>query len=87
MQHLLPVALGAGLVEVDEDLAQLVVDGERGIRRGVGAAGDAGLVLAEGDLVRDEGGGLKAGATRLLDVVGGGLRAPAWSRGRPRGRG
>ncbi len=40
-EHLLPVALGAGLVEVDEDLAQLVVDGERRVRRGVGAASDA----------------------------------------------
>jgi hypothetical protein len=67
-------ALGVlGVVGLDEDLAELVADGQRGVRRGVGAAGDAGLDLAELDLGRDLERGLQTGAAGLLDVLGGRL--------------
>src|SRR3546814_5849750 len=45
-----------------------------GVGGGVGAAGDAGVDLPEGDLVRDLDGRLQAGAAGLLDVGRGRLR-------------
>ena len=66
------VALGRG--ELDEGLAQVVVDRQRGVRGGVGAAGDAGLDTAERDRVGDLDGGGQAGTAGLLHVVGRGRR-------------
>jgi hypothetical protein len=63
-----PVVLGG--VGLEEDLAQLVADGQRRIRRGVGATGDAELDLAERDLVGHLDGRLDAGVAGLLDVGG-----------------
>ncbi len=57
-----------GAVGLEQDLAELVAHGERGVRRGVGATGDAGLDLAERDLVGDQHGGLDAGVAGLLHV-------------------
>ena len=54
-------------------LAQVLVEADRRVGGGVGAAGDAGVDLAEGDLVGDEDRRLQAGAAGLLDVVGGRL--------------
>ena len=75
------------LFSADQHAAQVVADGERGVGRGVDAAGDAGLDLPEGDLVGDQDRGLEAGAAGLLDVVGRRGRPTAWSRARSRGSG
>src|SRR3954447_25839516 len=69
----------ARAVDVEEDLAQILVDGDRRVGGGVDAARDARVDLPERDLVRDQHDRLEAGATRLLDVVGrrvGGEAAP-----------
>ena len=60
----------AGPVGGEQRLAQALAHGDRGVARAVDAAGDAGVDLAEGDLVGHEDRGLEAGAARLLDVVG-----------------
>src|SRR5699024_6057647 len=57
---------GLGRGELDERLAQVVVDGERRVRGGVDAAGDAGLDTAERDRVGDPHGGGQARAAGLL---------------------
>ena len=67
-------ALAVGL---QQGLAQPLVEGDRRVGGGVGAAGDAGVDLAEGDLVGDQDRRLQAGAAGLLDVVGGGLGGEA----------
>ena len=68
-------ARGGGLraVEVEQQLAQVVVDRERRVGGRVDAARDPGVDLPERDLVGDEHDGLEARAAGLLDVVGGGL--------------
>jgi hypothetical protein len=64
------LVLGAlGPVHLEQFLAQLLTDRDGGVRAGVDAAGDAGLDLAELDLVGDEDRGLETGPTGLLDVV------------------
>ena len=68
-----PAERRALAVGVEQDLAQILVEGDRRVGGGVGAAGDAGVDLAEGDLVGDEDRRLEAGAAGLLDVVGGRL--------------
>ncbi len=60
-------------VDVEQDFAQVLVESDRRVGGGVGAAGDAGVDLAEGDLVGDEDRRLEAGAAGLLHVVGGRL--------------
>ena len=62
-----------GGVRLQQDLAQVVVERDRRVRGGVGAAGDRRVDLAERDLVGDQDRGLEAGAARLADVVGRGL--------------
>jgi hypothetical protein len=59
-----------GAIQLEQDLAKVLADRDRGVRRGVGTAGDADLELAEGDLVGDLDRGLKAGGAGLLDVGG-----------------
>src|SRR5699024_10349126 len=59
---------GLGRGELDARLAQVVVDGERRVRGGVDAAGDAGLDTAERDRVGDLHGGGQARAAGLLQV-------------------
>ena len=76
--QLLQFADGRALaVGLEQRLAQALVEGDRRVGGGVGAAGDAGVDLAEGDLVGDEDRRLQAGAAGLLDVVGGGLGGEA----------
>src|SRR4029079_2347663 len=76
--QLLQLADGRALaVGLEQGLAQVLVEGDRRVGGGVGAAGDAGVDLAEGDLVGDEDRRLQAGAAGLLDVVGGGLGGEA----------
>ena len=58
---------------LEQLLAELLADGDRGVGGGVGATGDADVDLTQGDLVGDLDGGLQAGAAGLLDVGGGGL--------------
>ena len=60
-------------VGVEQHLAQVLVEADRRVGSGVGAAGDAGVDLAEGDLVGDQDRRLQPGAAGLLDVVGGRL--------------
>ena len=69
-QRLQAVAGGLGAIDLEQDLAQLVVDRDGCIGGGIDATGDAGLDLAEGDLVADQDGCLQAGAAGLLHVVG-----------------
>ena len=82
-----PALQGLGAVGLEQDLAELLADRDRRVGGGVGAAGDADLDLAEGDLVGDLDRGLEAGAAGLLDVVGRASRARAWSRAPTRGSG
>ncbi len=67
----------AAAVGVEQDLAQVLADGDRRVRGRVDAAADARVDLAERDLVRDQVDRLQAGAARLLDVVRGRLRREA----------
>jgi hypothetical protein len=64
-------------VGVEQHFAQALVEPDRRVGGGVGAAGDAGVDLPEGDLVGDEDRRLEAGAAGLLHVVGRGLRGEA----------
>ncbi len=68
---------GALAVGVEEGRAELLVQLDRRVGGGVGAAGDADVDLPEGDLVGDQDRRLEAGAAGLLDVVGGGLGGEA----------
>ena len=68
-----PRRIGLGPVELEQHLAQVLVERERRVGGGVHAAGDADVDLAERDLVGDQDRGLEPGAARLLDVVGRGL--------------
>ena len=70
-----PALEGLGAVGLEQDLAELLVDRDRRVGGGVGAAGDADLDLAQRDLVGHLDGGLDAGVAGLLDVVGGRLGA------------
>ena len=63
-----------GAVQLEQDLAEVLADRDRGVRGRVGAAGDADVDLPERDLVRDLDRGLQAGAAGLLDVGGRRLR-------------
>jgi hypothetical protein len=65
-----PVDRRARRVGPQQRLAQTLADGDRCVGRRVHSGGDARLDLTEGDLVGDEDGGLEAGATGLLHVVG-----------------
>jgi hypothetical protein len=68
--------LGRGrlcVVELEEDLAQVVVERDRGVGGGVDPAGNRRILLAERDLVRHLDHRLQAGAAGLTDVVGGGV--------------
>ena len=58
-----------GPIDLEQNPPQVLVDGDRGVARGIDAAGDAIVDLAERDLVRDVNGGFQAGAAGLLDVV------------------
>ncbi len=58
----------------EQDAAQFVVDAERGVARGVGAARDRRVDGAEGDGVRGGDDRLETGAARLLYVVRRGTR-------------
>ena len=58
---------------LQEGLAQLLVEGDRRIGGGVCPAGDAGIDLAQRDLVGDQDRRLKSGAAGLLHVIGGSL--------------
>src|SRR3954447_7583687 len=69
-ERLEPRAGRLGAVEVEQDLAQVLVDRDRRVGGGVDAARDGRVDLAERDLVGDEDDRLEAGAARLLDVVG-----------------
>ena len=69
-QRLDPLLRGLGAAEREQGLAQVLVDGDRRVGRGVDAAGDRRVDLPEGDLVRGQHHGLEPGAARLLDVVG-----------------
>ena len=60
-------------VDLHQLAAQLVADRDRRVGRGVGAARDAVLDLAESDLVGDLDDRLETGAARLLEVDRGGL--------------
>ena len=60
-------------VEVEQDVAQVLVDRDRRVRGGVDAARDPDVDLAERDLVGDRDHGLQARPARLLEVVGGRL--------------
>ncbi|MGC0375682.1 hypothetical protein RKD28_003198 [Streptomyces sp. SAI-229] len=71
-QRLQPAAECLRAPRLQQRLAQGVVDAEGRVAHGVGAAGDRGLRLAEGDLVGGGDDGLESGAAGLLDVVGGG---------------
>src|SRR5947209_3940428 len=57
-------------VQLEQQLAEVVVELDGGVARRVEARRDAALDLAERDLVRDRDRRLEAGAARLLDVVG-----------------
>ena len=70
-QAALEVARG---VEVEQHPPQVLVDRDRRVAGGVDAAGDAGVDLAQGDLVGDEDRGLQPGAAGLLHVVRRGRR-------------
>ena len=76
-------ALAVGL---EQRVAELLVEGDRGVGGGVGAAGDPGVDLAEGDLVGDQDRRLEPGAAGLLDVVGGGLGGEAGAEHRLAGQ-
>ena len=65
-----PALEGLGAVRLEQDLAELLVHRDRCVGRGVRAAGDAHLDLAEGDLVGHRDGRLDAGVAGLLEVVG-----------------
>ena len=73
-EYLQAVLEGLGPVEVEQDVAELVVDRDRRVGRGVHATRDAGVDLAEGDLVGDQDRRLETGAAGLLDVVRRGRR-------------
>ncbi len=73
-ERLDPVGGRARGVRLEQDLAQVVVERDRGVRGGVGAAGDGRVGLAESDLVGDQDRRLEAGAARLAHVERGGLR-------------
>jgi len=62
-----------GPVGVEQHRAQILVDGDRRVGRGVHTSRDTRVDLAEGDLVGDHDRGLEAGATGLLHVVRGSL--------------
>ena len=55
-------------IDVHQDLTEVFVQLDRRVGRGVGAAGDRAVDLAERDLVRHQDGGLKPGAAGLADV-------------------
>jgi hypothetical protein len=61
---------GLRAVHLEQDLAEALADGDRGVGGGVRAAGDADVDLPEGDLVGDVDRCLQAGAAGLLDVGG-----------------
>ncbi len=67
-----PDAIHEGMcgVHVEQHAAIRIRVDDRRIADRVGAAGDAGLDLAKGDLVRDLDGGFDAGAAGALQVVG-----------------
>ena len=60
-------------VEVEQDVAQVLVDRDRRVRGGVHAARDPDVDLPQRDLVGDRDHGLQARPARLLEVVGGRL--------------
>ena len=62
------LARGLGAVGFQQNLAQLVIDGDGRIRGGVNAAGNAGVDLPEGDLVADGDGRFQPRAAGLLHV-------------------
>ena len=66
-----------GPVEGQQRLPQALAHGDRRVGGGVGASRDAGLDLAQGDLVGHEDGGLETGAAGLLHVEGGRGRGEA----------
>jgi hypothetical protein len=60
-----------GAVQLEQDLAELLVDRDRSVRGGVRATGDPDVDLPEGDLVGDLDRGLQAGAAgRWMSVAG-----------------
>ena len=61
---------GLGAARLHQHLAQVLVEADRRVGGGVGAAGDADVDLPERDLVGHEHRGLEAGVAGLLDVVG-----------------
>jgi hypothetical protein len=71
-EELEPPRHALGPVDLQQHAAEVLVDGDRGVARGVDAAGDAPLDLAERDLARHGERGLQAGVARHLEVVGGG---------------
>ena len=62
------LAVGLRPVDLEQDLAQALAHGDRGVGGGVRPSGDADVDLAERDLVADHDGRLQAGAAGLLDV-------------------
>ena len=70
-EQLEPAGHALGPVGLQQHLPQVLVDGDRGVARGVDAAGDAPLDLAERDLAGHGERRLQPGVARLLDVVGG----------------
>jgi len=60
---------GLGTVGFHQDFAHLFVDADGCVGRGVNAAADAALDMAQGDLVGHEHDGFQAGAASLLQVV------------------
>ena len=60
-------------VDVEQDVAQVLVDRDRGVGGRVDPARDPDVDLAQRDLVGDRDHGLQARPARLLDVVGGRL--------------
>ena len=68
------VTHGLAAIDFEQQAADAVAEADGRVGGGVDAAGNAGLDLADSDLVGDQDGGFETGAAGLLDVIGRGLR-------------